>query len=190
MSEIALKKGDALLIVDLQKDFLPGGTLAVPGGDAILPRLNDYIERFENAGLPLFASRDWHPPDHCSFRAHGGPWPSHCVAETAGAEFAEKLKLPPNTHIISKATRREYDAYSAFQGTGLAETLRALGINRLFICGLATDYCVMETALDAIDAGFQTVLLVDAIRAIDAEAGDGDKAVRRIHSRGVIMSTI
>lgn len=185
-----LKKGDALLIVDLQNDFLPGGALGVPGGDAIIPRLNESIERFHAASLPLFASRDWHPPNHCSFRPQGGPWPVHCVAGTPGAEFAATLLLPAETRIVSKAMQPEPDAYSAFQSTNLADTLRRLDVNRLFLCGLATDYCVVETALDAVRSGFHVVLLTDAIKAIDSQPGDADKALRRMESSGVQMATL
>lgn len=165
--------GDALLIVDVQKDFLPGGSLAVPRGDEVVQALNSCLQVFAAHNLPVFATRDWHPERHCSFRAHGGIWPPHCVAGTCGAEFAEALQLPASTVIISKATEVEQDAYSGFQGTDLDERLRAANIRRLFIGGLATDYCVLNTVRDALQLGYEVLLLADAIRAVDVHAGDG-----------------
>jgi nicotinamidase/pyrazinamidase len=179
-----LARGDALIIVDVQNDFLPGGALAVPRGDAILPVMNAYIERFRHAGLPVFATRDWHPPHHCSFRPQGGPWPVHCVAGTSGAEFPPALALPPDTVILSKAQDADRDAYSGFNGTHLAERLRARGIRRLFIGGLATDYCVLNTVLDALREGFRVFLLEDAIRAVNAQPDDGAQAVARMRRAG------
>ena len=181
---LPLRKGDALLIVDVQNDFLPGGALAVPDGDAIIPVLDSYGEKFDHCGLPVIASRDWHPRDHCSFREHGGPWPAHCVAGTHGAELAATLALPRHSMIVSKATQRDHDAYSVFQGTGLAERLRELHCRRLFIGGLATDYCVRATALDALAAGFEVIVLEDAIRAVDVQAGDGARALEELRARG------
>jgi nicotinamidase/pyrazinamidase len=181
---LQLRKGDVLLIVDVQNDFLPGGALAVPDGDAVIPVLDGYSEKFDHCGLPVMASRDWHPPDHCSFKAQGGPWPPHCVAGTNGAELAATLALPRNSAIISKAERSDRDAYSAFQGTGLARKLRKLHCTRLFIGGLATDYCVSATALDALAEGFEVVLLEDAIRAVDVQPGDGARAIAEIVARG------
>src|SRR5690606_29877001 len=126
-----LRQGDALIVVDVQNDFLPGGALGVPEGDAVIPVLNRYAEEFDRHGLPVFATRDWHPERHCSFREQGGPWPPHCVAGTAGAELAPTLALPSGAQVISKATEPEPDAYSAFQGTKLAEKLRERGIRRV-----------------------------------------------------------
>ena len=163
--------GDALLIVDVQNDFLPGGSLAVPRGDEVVPVLNCYLQIF--AALPVYATRDWHPERHCSFRAQGGIWPPHCVAGTRGAEFAAALQQPPSAVIISKATMPEQDAYSGFQGTDLNERLRAANIHRLFIGGLATDYCVLNTVRDALRLGYEVFLLADAIRSVDLQAGDG-----------------
>ncbi len=183
---VTLRKGDALLIVDVQNDFLPGGNLAVPQGDAIVPVLNDYIQRFTAQGLPVYASRDWHPHEHCSFNEQGGPWPVHCVAGTPGADFAPGLRLPADTVVISKATTSDSDAYSAFQGTGLAQRLRNDGVQRLFVGGLATDYCVRHTVLDALDAGLQVFLLRDAIRAVDLHAGDGRRAEQEMLDHGAV----
>ena len=183
---VTLRKGDALLIVDVQNDFLPGGSLAVPQGDAIVPVLNDYMQRFTAQGLPVYASRDWHPHEHCSFSTQGGPWPVHCVAGTPGADFAPGLRLPADTVVISKATTSDSDAYSAFQGTGLAQRLRNDGVQRLFVGGLAIDYCVRHTVLDALDAGLQVFLLRDAIRAVDLHAGDGRRAEQEMLDHGAV----
>jgi len=174
--------GDALLIVDVQNDFLPGGSLAVPHGDEVVPVLNRYLRAF--AALPVYATRDWHPERHCSFRAQGGIWPPHCVAGTHGAQFAAALQLPPSAVVISKATTAEQDAYSGFQGTGLDDRLRAANICRLFIGGLATDCCVLSTVRDALKLGYRVLLLADAIRAVDAQAGDGLRAEQKMLNLG------
>jgi len=183
-TKIELRQGDALIIVDVQKDFLPGGSLAVPQGDDVLPVLNQYIEHFQKNDLPIFATRDWHPPDHCSFKFQGGPWPPHCVQHTVGAEFADALALPPPTAIISKATTQEQDAYSGFQKTELVDLLKAQAVTRLFIGGLATDYCVLHTVKDALAAGFDVIVLRDAVRAVDVQPGDGDRALEQMTSLG------
>jgi len=176
--------GDALLVVDVQNDFLPGGALGVRDGDSVIPPLNALIERFRRARLPIFTCRDWHPPDHCSFRTRGGPWPVHCVAGSRGAAFAPGLALPPDTPVLSKATESGRDAYSAFDGTDLERRLREAGVRRLFIGGLATDYCVRWTAQDALALGFDAVVVRDAVRAVDVRAGDGARALRAIRARG------
>jgi nicotinamidase/pyrazinamidase len=176
--------GDALLVVDVQRDFLPGGALGVPNGDAVIAPLNDYLARAQRTGAPVFASRDWHPSDHCSFRARGGPWPPHCVAGTPGAELSPELHLPSPTRVIDKATRSDRDAYSAFQDTGLVQALRAQGVRRLVVGGLATDYCVLQSVLDALSAGFEVFVLEDAIRAVDVNPGDGDKAKDQMQRSG------
>jgi nicotinamidase/pyrazinamidase len=179
-----LAAGDALIVVDVQNDFVPGGSLEVPHGDAVIAPLNQYMARFAAAGLPVFATRDWHPADHCSFRAQGGPWPPHCVAGTPGAAFASALQWPSAVRIISKGAAREPDAYSAFARTELAAELRAAGVRRVFVGGLATDYCVVNTALDALGEGFATILLEDAIRAVDVQPGDGAAAIARMMDAG------
>jgi nicotinamidase/pyrazinamidase len=176
--------GDALVVADVQNDFLPGGTLAVLGGDRVVPVLNRCIGEFESRGLPVFATRDWHPPGHCSFREQGGPWPPHCIAGTRGAEFARELALPATARLISKATRADAEAYSAFEGTDLAAQMRQLHCSRVFIGGLTTDYCVRATALDALAAGFEVVVLEDAIRAVDLHPGDGQLALQELAIRG------
>jgi len=169
--------GDVLLVVDMQNDFLPGGSLAVSGGDEIVPVLNRYVEIFTRRNLPVFATRDWHPPHHSSFRERGGPWPPHCVQGTHGAEFSAALRLPPSVVIISKATALDQDAYSSFLHTDMDQQLRELGIRRIFIGGLTTDYCVINTTRDGIQLGYQMFVLVDAIRAVNVQPGDGDRAV-------------
>lgn len=181
---IRLQSGDALIAVDVQNDFLPGGSLAVPQGDAVVPALNRYLAAFAARALPVYATRDWHPPEHCSFRAQGGIWPPHCVAGTPGAEFALALALPEAAVIVSKATSAEADAYSGFGGTDLAARLRAGAAKRLFIGGLATDYCVLNTVRDALAAGFAVLLLADAIRAVDVHAGDGARALGEMQQLG------
>lgn len=183
-SPIKLQAGDALIAVDVQNDFLPGGSLAVPGGDAVVPALNRYLAAFGARALPVFATRDWHPPKHCSFKAQGGTWPPHCVAATRGAEFAGGLALPAAAVIISKATTPEADAYSGFAGTDLAARLRAARVTRLFIGGLATDYCVLNTVRDALATDFDVLLLADAIRAVDVNPGDGARAQGEMRQLG------
>jgi len=186
MSAIVLGKGDALLIVDLQNDFLPGGSLGVPQGDRVIDPINALIALYAERGLPVYASRDWHPDNHCSFAAQGGPWPPHCVAETDGAAFSDALTLPANVIVVSKAVTTDEDAYSAFNGTGLARAMLADGINRVTICGLATDYCVLNTVLDGIEAGFEVLLALEATRAVEVTAGDGDRAIARMLTRGAV----
>ncbi|MDX1611814.1 MAG: nicotinamidase [Candidatus Thermoplasmatota archaeon] len=183
---VALGGQDALVLVDVQNDFCPGGALAVPEGDKVIPQLNDYITRFHRAELPIAASRDWHPEDHVSFEAQGGPWPPHCVAETEGAAFHPSLELPPKFTEVKKATEADAEAYSAFDTTELAETLRNKDVARLFIGGLATDYCVKATVLDALELGFTAFVLLDAIKAVNLEDGDGPEAIAEMLQAGAI----
>jgi len=185
-----LGKGDALVIVDLQRDFLPGGALPVPLGDQVVPVMNAYIRLFRERKLPVIATRDWHPPDHCSFRDQGGLWPPHCVQGTPGAEFAEYLDLPEDAIVISKATRPDEEAYSGFQGTALDERLRELGVKRLFVGGVATDYCVLSTVKDALAMGYEVCLLKDAIRAVNVQPGDGERAEKEMESLGAVSVTL
>jgi nicotinamidase/pyrazinamidase len=181
---IRLQPGDALLVGDVQNDFMPGGALPVPRGDEVIEPLNRYIAAFTARKLPVFAIRDWHPPDHCSFRDRGGPWPRHCVQGTAGAAFAPALRLPGDAHIISKAGERDHEAYSAFVGTPLDTQLFAAGVRRLFLGGVATDFCVRHTALDALRSRYAVVLLHDAVRAINVHPGDGTAAESEIAGLG------
>lgn len=181
-----LQVGDALLVADVQNDFLPGGALGVLHGDEIVPVLNRYAAAFYARGLPIFASRDWHPADHCSFREQGGIWPVHCVTWTKGAEFHPAFRLPPSAIIISKATDPRKEAYSAFEGTTLDERLREAGVRRLFIGGLATDYCVLNTVWDAVQHGYAVILLVDGIRAVNLHPDDGRKAEEEMLRLGAV----
>lgn len=185
MSAIVLGGGDALLIVDPQIDFLPGGSLGVPQGDDVLAPINRLIALFRARALPVYVSRDWHPALHCSFAAQGGPWPVHCVAGTDGARFSETLQLG-DAIVMSKAETVELDAYSAFNGTGLADALRAAGIRRLTVCGLATDYCVLNTVVDGLTAGFGVLLVPEAMRAVNVNAGDGERALGRMLHDGAL----
>lgn len=187
---ISLKKSDALLIVDLQNDFLPGGSLAVQDGDEIIPAVNTYISRFTRQNLPVFASRDYHPKDHCSFTEQGGTWPPHCVSGTRGASFAEALHLPEKAIIISKATSQDRDAYSALDGTKLKEKLLSLKVQRVFVCGLATDYCVYASVKDLLKEKFDTVLLIDGIKGVNLNLGDSEEAVRKMTDLGASQLTI
>ncbi len=181
---VRLQPGDGLVVVDVQRDFLPGGALAVPDGDAVVPVLARYIARFVAHGLPIAFTRDWHPPDHCSFRDRGGPWPPHCVAGTPGAAFAPGLALPAGAEVVSKATGSEADAYSGFDHSSLAGWLRTRGVRRLFVGGLATDYCVAATVRDARALGFEVLVLGDAVRAVDVQPGDGARALAAMQAGG------
>jgi len=183
-------KGDALIVVDIQVDFCPGGALPVPEGDKIVPVLNEYIRKFKASGALIVATRDWHPPNHISFRSQGGPWPPHCIQGTRGAGFHPDLRLPKETLIISKATDPLKEAYSGFEGTELADKLREAGIKRVFVGGLATEYCVMNTVLDAIKYGFETFLLEDAIRGIDVKPGDVERAIKEMIEKGAKKITL
>ncbi|MCD6166469.1 bifunctional nicotinamidase/pyrazinamidase [candidate division KSB1 bacterium] len=180
-----INKKTALLIVDVQRDFCPGGALAVPGGDEVVPVLNKYIDKFMAKGAMIFATRDWHPLNHISFKSQGGMWPPHCVQNTKGADFHPLLHLPPNAVIISKATQPNIEAYSGFEHTDLAKRLQQAGIKTLLIGGLATDYCVKATVLDALKYGFEVYLLVDAIRAVNVKPSDGQQAIEEMRKAGV-----
>lgn len=181
--------GDALVVVDVQNDFVTG-TLAVPEGAEVIAPLNRAAALFAQRGLAVVATRDWHPPDHCSFAAQGGPWPPHCVAGTTGADHVPALRLPASTIPVLKATRPEADAYSGFSGTSLAERLRGRGVRRLFVGGLATDYCVLNTVRDALAEGFDVVVLGDAIRAVDVREGDGARAQAEMSALGARFARV
>lgn len=179
-----LREGDALIAVDVQRDFLPGGSLAVTVGHEVVPVLNEYISRFQQEGLPVVATRDWHPRDHCSFDAQGGIWPPHCVQDSDGAAFADELELSEDVIVISKGTRKESDAYSGFDDTDLEAHLRQRGVERLFIGGLATDYCILATVTDGLKAGFDVVLLRDAVRAVAVKPTDEAEALATMRDAG------
>jgi nicotinamidase/pyrazinamidase len=185
---IELTPDDALLLVDVQNDFCPGGTLAVTDGDAVVPVLNAWISAAIRGGAPIYASRDWHPADHTSFSARGGLWPPHCVQDTLGAAFHAELELPNDTVVVSKAEQADHEAYSAFDSGELTEQLRAAGIKRLWVGGLATDYCVKASVLDATQIPkLEVHVIADAIRAVNVAPGDGEEALDAMRGAGAIL---
>jgi len=176
---------DALVVVDVQNDFCPGGALAVDEGHRVVPVINQ--------GIPLFRhtvfTRDWHPQDHCSFADPpefvDGSWPAHCVADSPGAEFHGDLQVPVDALIISKGVDPNREAYSGFSGTPLAEELRRRDVQRVFVCGLATDYCVKQTALDGLANGFQVFLIENACRGVNFPPGSAARAIEEMKLAGV-----
>ena len=181
-----LTAGDALLIADIQNDFLPGGALGISGGDEIIPILLRYLHRFHAQGLPIYLTRDWHPPNHCSFRTQGGLWPVHCVAGSPGSLPPPEFAAPPSAVIIYKAIDPGQEAYSAFQNTMLDRHLQAVGVQRLFIGGLATDYCVLTTVKDARILGYEVCLLMDGIKAVNLQPEDGLRAEQEMIRMGAV----
>lgn len=175
----------ALIIVDIQKDFCLGGALAVEEGDRVVEPANRLIRCFEGRGWPTFFTRDWHPGNHCSFKANGGPWPPHCIAGTTGAQFHDDLLVPAHAPVVSKAAFADKEAYSGFEGTDLERQLRAKGIESVIVAGLTTDYCVKTTALDAHRLGFNVLVAIDAVRAVNVKPDDGRCAIRHMQIRGV-----
>ncbi|HEX6540523.1 MAG TPA: nicotinamidase [Ktedonobacterales bacterium] len=180
---------DALIVVDVQNDFCSGGSLAVPDGDAVVPVLDEYMARAADAGIPIFATRDWHPEHTSHFVTGGGPWPPHCVQGTRGAAFHPELRLPSGTLVVSTGMGPEDQGYSGFDGElpdgqSLEDTLRARGVDRVYVGGLATDYCVRATVLDALKHGFMASVLVDAVRAVDVKPGDGERALNEMLAAG------
>ena len=185
----------ALLVVDVQLDFCPGGALPVPDGDAVVAVLNRYISLFWQRGSQIFASRDWHPALSSHFREYGGSWPAHCVQGTPGALFHPQLLLPKGTIVISKGTTRWDEGYSALQGvtdngTPCPMLLRHLATDRICVGGLATDYCVKESVFDALREGFAVTLLADAVRPVELKPGDGERAVRQMREAGAAVATL
>lgn len=177
---------DALIMVDVQKDFTPGGALPVPEGDMVVPVLNRYQEKFLQVQVPVYATRDWHPQNHVSFKDQGGTWPPHCVQNTEGAKFYPNLKMSEEVEIISKGKHPQQEAYSGFQGTELEESLRKRDVERVFVGGLATDYCVKDTVLDALKLGFEVFLLEDAIKGVDVNPEDSRKAIEEMERAGAV----
>lgn len=167
--EDVLRHGDALVIVDVQRDFCPGGALPIARGDEVVPVLNRWIGAAAAAGVPVYASRDWHPMHHPSFDASGGSWPTHCLQDSEGARFHPELALPDSAVVVTKGTRFDKDQYSAFDDTGLATELRGRGITRLWVGGLAQDVCVRATVLDARREGFETIVISDGTRGVTPE---------------------
>jgi nicotinamidase/pyrazinamidase len=195
-TEGKMASAKALLIVDVQNDFCPGGALAADDGDAVVPVLNQYIERFSANNEPIYASRDWHPENSAHFAERGGPWPPHCIQGTAGADFHPNLKLPDHVMIVTKGDDPEEDeGYSAFEGTTpnskpLIEDLNQQGVDEIYVGGLATDYCVKQSALDAQKAGLKTYLLTDAIRGVNVNDGDAERAIEEMKAAGVELVTL
>jgi nicotinamidase/pyrazinamidase len=188
--KIELGIGDALLIIDIQNDFLPGGRLAVPEGEQVIPVMNNYIDQFVQRQLPVFATRDGHPKDHHSFIQQGGSWTEHCIAGSTGAEFARGLHLPATVYIISKGTEVESEGYSGFENPEMKQQLEQLRVSRLFIGGLATDYCVLHTVCDALHLNYQVLLLTDAVRAVNVYRHDGEQAINQMILKGAIPITL
>jgi nicotinamidase/pyrazinamidase len=190
-----MKPKKALLIVDIQNDFCPGGALAVPGGDKVVPVLNKYIKIFSKKKLPVFASRDWHPVRTRHFKDFGGVWPVHCIQNTNGAAFHPQLKLPKEAILLYKGMDPEKDSYSVFQaedasGMSLLKLLHLLGIKELYAGGLATDYCVKSTVVDALKYGFKVRLLTDAIKGVNLKSSDSEKAIKEMVKRGAKKITL
>jgi len=183
----SLAQGDALLIVDVQNDFCPGGALAVAEGDAVVPVLNRWIAAAREAGIPVYASRDWHPTGHVSFEERGGPWPPHCIQGTEGAAFHPELALPEAAEIISKGTDPDRDQYSAFDGTGLGDRIRSAGTTRVWVGGLAQDVCVRASVLDALGEGFDTHLIRPATRPVNVQPREGDRALTEMRQAGATI---
>jgi len=181
---MANEKKRALIVVDVQNDFCPGGSLAVAHGDEVVAPLNKLMKEFLDRGEPVFKTRDWHSARTRHFKAFGGDWPIHCVQETPGAEFHPDLLDDPRITIISKGIDENADGYSGFDGTNLAQVLREEEIQEVFVGGLATDYCVKHTVLDARREGFEVKALADAMRAVNVNPDDGARAVAEMRKAG------
>jgi nicotinamidase/pyrazinamidase len=181
MSSVAKK---ALIVVDVQNDFCPGGSLAVAHGDEVLAPLNKLMKEFLDRGEPVFKTRDWHPAKTKHFADYGGTWPVHCVRNTAGAEFHAGLSDDLRVTIISKGIDETADGYSGFDGTDLAQILREQGVKEVWVGGLATDYCVKHTVLDALRQGFEVKALADAMRPVNVNPNDGEKAIEEMRNAG------
>ena len=179
------RQGDALLIIDVQNDFCPGGALPIENGDAVVPVLNEWISSASQSDTPVSLSRDWHPAKHMSFESEGGDWPSHCIQDTDGASFHPELSLPEGAVVVTKGTRFDKDQHSAFDETGLDDELRKRGIGRVWVAGLALDVCVHATALDAVRAGFEVHLIEAATRPVTSKGGA--KALEELKRAGVIV---
>lgn len=185
---------DALLVVDVQNDFLPGGALPVSEGDRVVPVLNRYLALFAKRRRPIYLSRDWHPSETAHFSAYGGPWPPHCIQGTHGAAFAPQLAVPANAIVFSKGATWDAESYSAFLGrdpqdVSLAERLRQQAVARLYVGGLALDYCVKRSVLDALEHGLATTLLIDATRAVNVEPHDAEQAIEEMVRAGAELAT-
>jgi len=190
-----LKINSALVIVDVQNDFCPGGALEVYNADEIILVINRYMELFRGKGLPIIASRDWHPRETKHFEKYGGIWPEHCVQRSFGAMFRAGLLLPPDTLVFSKGMDPERDDYSALQarndtGTSMTDVLKKVGIRELYICGLATDYCVRQTALEGLHLGFSITVLLDAVQGVELKPGDSKRALDELEAAGAVLMVV
>jgi nicotinamidase/pyrazinamidase len=188
------RRASAVLVIDVQNDFCAGGALAVPGGDAVVPPLNRMIEWAARRGDPVFATRDWHPPDTRHFQAYGGTWPVHCVQGTRGAQYHPDLRLPAHVSIVTTGDTVDSDGYSAFEGhtangSALVHELREHGIEHLYVGGLATDYCVLQSVLDARRTGFAVTLLTDAVAGVNLAPDDSAKALEQMRAAGAAFAT-
>jgi nicotinamidase/pyrazinamidase len=190
MSTVKVSKRAALIVVDVQNDFCPGGALPVPEGDKVVPVVNSYIDLFRRAGALIFFTRDWHPRDHISFRSYGGVWPPHCIQNTWGAGFHPALKVGDEDFVIPKGFERSKEAYSGFEGTDLDERLKRFNIKELFVGGLATDYCVKNTVLDGLKRGYKVYLLEDAVRGVDVKQGDSLRAIGEMVKAGAMKISL
>lgn len=180
----------ALLLVDLQNDFFPGGALAVPGADTIIPIINAYIKHFSRQGWAILATRDWHPANHSSFTEQQGPWPVHGVQGSRGAQFHSDLVLPPGMMVISKGTDPKKDSRSGFDGTSLADRIEDLNVQTLYVLGLPTEHCVKHTVLDGCQQGLRVVLLTDATKGGNHQQDDSRKALQEMIDAGACFSNI
>jgi nicotinamidase/pyrazinamidase len=180
-----IRPDDALVVVDVQHDFLPGGALAVADAERIFEPINTLVPRFAR----VYATRDWHPPNHSSFGDAGGPWPVHCVADTHGAAFDARFDRRGVDVVVDKGAAPETDGYSGFAETSLEQNLKEYGVKRVFIAGLATDYCVKATALDAKAAGFDVVVLSDAVAAVNVHRDDDKRALEELRQAGIAVTT-
>jgi len=180
--ETILRQGDALIIVDVQNDFCPGGALPIEDGDKVVPILNSWIEAAVVSNIPIYASRDWHPVGHMSFKERDGLWPPHCIQDSDGARFHPDLELPESAVKVTKGVRFDQDQNSAFDQTGLAEQLHKDGIQRLWVGGLAEDVCVLATVLDGLKSGFEVTLISDATRPVTVQGGE--KARQQMRDAG------
>jgi len=187
-----MERNDALIVVDVQNDFCPGGALGVGGGDEVVPVLNRCIAKFADAGLPVIATRDWHPEKTRHFKDGGGLWPRHCVQGSEGGKFHPDLAIDSRVTFMSKGQSADSDSYSAFhgvtnEGVNLCDFLRSHGVERLFIGGLATDYCVKYTVFEGIKQGFKVVVLQDAIRGVNLQPHDSEEAIDAMARAGAEM---
>jgi nicotinamidase/pyrazinamidase len=180
-----LRSDDAIIVVDVQIDFCPGGALPIERGDEVVPVLNRWMAAAAGAGIPVYASRDWHPAGHLSFLPSGGSWPPHCLQDTPGARFHPALQLPGSAIVVTKGVRFDRDQYSAFDGTGLAVDLRKRGIRRVWVGGLAQDVCVRATVLDARREGLEAIVIADGTRAVTRDGGE--RAAEEMRRAGAVF---